>query len=163
MRIVEVLSIRTQNKPGTFNQFTELVARFRGQLQDIETQLLGKRFNVRNVIVELEEVDLEPFHVAVKDLVGVTLLSRTDRVFALHEGGKLESRSRLRIDKIPMLRCIYTPGVARVCLAIKAAPALAAKYTSINRTVAVVTNGTRVLSLGNRSSLLPMYDDIVVI
>src|SRR5581483_9891054 len=47
------------------------------------------------------------------------------------------------------MRDVYTPGVARVCLAIADNPALAGRYTMISRSVAICTNGTRVLGLGN--------------
>jgi len=70
-------------------------------------------------------------------------------VFALHEGGKLEVRSTAPLRDAADLSLAYTPGVARVCQAIAGDPALAARYTWTSRLVAVVTDGTAVLGLGD--------------
>jgi malate dehydrogenase (oxaloacetate-decarboxylating) len=78
-----------------------------------------------------------------------TLTSLSDPVFALHEGGKLEVRSSAPLRDAADLSLAYTPGVARVCLAIAADPALAARFTWTSRLVAVVTDGTAVLGLGD--------------
>ena len=73
----------------------------------------------------------------------------SDPVFALHEGGKLAVRSTAPLRDPADLSMAYTPGVARVCTAIAADPALAARYTWTGRLVAVVTDGTAVLGLGD--------------
>ena len=78
-----------------------------------------------------------------------TLSTLSDPVFALHEGGKLEVRSTAPLRDAADLSLAYTPGVARVCLAIAEDPALAARYTWTSRLVAVVTDGTAVLGLGD--------------
>jgi len=72
-----------------------------------------------------------------------------DPVFALHEGGKLAVRSLAPLRDSADLSLAYTPGVARVCTAIARDPALAARYTWTSRLVAVVTDGTAVLGLGD--------------
>ncbi len=73
----------------------------------------------------------------------------SDPVFALHEGGKLEVRSTAPLRDADDLSLAYTPGVARVCMAIAADPELAARFTWTSRLVAVVTDGTAVLGLGD--------------
>ena len=72
-----------------------------------------------------------------------------DPVFDLHEGGKLEVRSTVPLRNRDDLSLAYTPGVATVCSAIAADPALAARYTWAGRLVAVVSDGTAVLGLGD--------------
>ncbi len=72
-----------------------------------------------------------------------------DPVFALHAGGKMEIASRVALNGPDELSMAYTPGVARVCEAIAADPALADDYTWVSNTVAVVTDGTAVLGLGD--------------
>jgi len=72
-----------------------------------------------------------------------------DPVFALHLGGKMEIASRVALDGPEELSMAYTPGVARVCEAIVADPALADDYTWVPNTVAIVTDGTAVLGLGD--------------
>jgi malate dehydrogenase (oxaloacetate-decarboxylating) len=72
-----------------------------------------------------------------------------DPAFAVHEGGKLEVRPTRRITSVADLALTYTPGVARVSSAIGAEPELARRYTWASRVVAVVSDGTAVLGLGN--------------
>ncbi len=72
-----------------------------------------------------------------------------DPVFALHAGGKMEIASRVALHGPEELALAYTPGVARVCEAIAADEDLAADYTWVSNTVAVVTDGTAVLGLGD--------------
>ncbi len=72
-----------------------------------------------------------------------------DPVFALHAGGKMEIASRVALNGPEELSLAYTPGVARVCEAIAADEDLAADYTWVSNTVAVVTDGTAVLGLGD--------------
>ena len=72
-----------------------------------------------------------------------------DPVFALHRGGKMEIASTVALDGRDDLSMAYTPGVARVCEAIAAAPDLVDDFTWVSNTVAVVTDGTAVLGLGD--------------
>jgi malate dehydrogenase (oxaloacetate-decarboxylating) len=82
-------------------------------------------------------------------LDGFTLLHHSDRTFLMHLGGKLEVVSRVPIRTRDDLSMVYTPGVARVCLAIQADPESAYTLTIKKNTVAVVTDGTAVLGLGD--------------
>jgi malate dehydrogenase (oxaloacetate-decarboxylating) len=72
-----------------------------------------------------------------------------DPVFALHRGGKIETRSTVPLRDRADLSLAYTPGVARVCTAIERSPDLVWDYTAKGSTVAVVTDGTAVLGLGD--------------
>ncbi len=69
-------------------------------------------------------------------------VGKSDRVFNRHRGGKIRTISRVTINTLQILRDVYTPGVARVCLAIKADPRKIHDYTAIDNTVAIITNGT---------------------
>ncbi|GII92516.1 NAD(P)-dependent malic enzyme [Sinosporangium siamense] len=73
----------------------------------------------------------------------------SDPAFALHRGGKLEVRSTVPVNNADDLALAYTPGVARVCTAIAEQPALVNDYTWVSNTVAVITDGTAVLGLGD--------------
>src|SRR3954454_16195392 len=83
-----------------------------------------------------------------------------DPAFAVHEGGKLEVRPTRSITSIADLALTYTPGVARVSSAIAAEPALARRFTWAPRVVAVVSDGTAVLGLGDigPSAALPVME-----
>jgi len=72
-----------------------------------------------------------------------------EAVFALHHGGKIEVRPTIVVDDLETLSMAYTPGVADVCLAIAADPSLVDAYTWRPNVVAVVTDGTAVLGLGD--------------
>lgn len=86
---------------------------------------------------------------ALERIDGVHVLEVADTTFRAHEGGKLEVALKSPIRDRADLSRVYTPGVARVCSAIAAEPALAWKYTLKGNTVAVVTDGTAVLGLGD--------------
>jgi malate dehydrogenase (oxaloacetate-decarboxylating) len=93
-------------------------------------------------------------------LPNARFMGKSDRVFNRHRGGKLKVTSSIPINTNEVLRDIYTPGVARVCLAIRDAPETAYDYTSLGSTVAVITNGTAVLGLGDIGPLagLPVME-----
>jgi malate dehydrogenase (oxaloacetate-decarboxylating) len=79
-----------------------------------------------------------------------------DEVLEMHVKGKIAIRSRYPITSLPILRRVYTPGVAEVCLKIAKEPGLARLYTSISHMVAIVTDGTAVLGLGDIGAVAGM-------
>jgi len=97
---------------------------------------------------------------AVDALEGVTVLKTSDRTFLMHLGGKLSVESKVQLRNRDDLSRAYTPGVARVCLAIAANPEDARRLTIKRNTVAVVTDGTAVLGLGNigAAAALPVME-----
>jgi len=82
-------------------------------------------------------------------LENARVLGHSDRVFDRHRDGKIRTVSRTPIESLEVLRDLYTPGVARVCLAIRDDPGLAREYTGVANSVAIVTNGSAVLGLGD--------------
>ena len=86
---------------------------------------------------------------AVNALPGVTVRKVSDRTFLVHLGGKIEVTSKVPLRNRDDLSRAYTPGVARVCMAIAKNPEDARRLTIKRNTVAVVTDGTAVLGLGN--------------
>ena len=86
---------------------------------------------------------------AIEALAGVEVVDTTDRTFLLHVGGKIEQRNKHSLKTRDDLSMVYTPGVARVCIAIRDDPDKAAQYTIKRNTVAVVSDGTAVLGLGD--------------
>ena len=85
----------------------------------------------------------------VEDLPQVKVINVSDRTFLMHLGGKIEVRSKLQIRTRDDLSMVYTPGVARVCRAIASDPERAFNLTIKRNTVAVISDGTAVLGLGD--------------
>ena len=90
----------------------------------------------------------------------MTLNDLEDPVFALHRGGKMEVASTVPVASADDLSLAYTPGVAKVCEAIAADPEAAHDYTWVSNTVAVITDGTAVLGLGDigPSAAMPVME-----
>ncbi|MBA2323183.1 MAG: NAD-dependent malic enzyme [Pseudonocardiales bacterium] len=97
---------------------------------------------------------------ALSALAGVEVRKVSDRTFLMHLGGKLEVTPKISLRNRDDLSRAYTPGVARVCLAIAANPQDARRLTIKRNTVAVVTDGSAVLGLGNlgAAAALPVME-----
>jgi malate dehydrogenase (oxaloacetate-decarboxylating) len=104
----------------------------------------------------LNEAHAEEITAALEALPGVRVRKVSDRTFLLHLGGKLEVQSKVSLRNRDDLSRAYTPGVARVCQAIAANPADARRLTIKRNTVAVVTDGSAVLGLGNLGAAAAM-------
>ena len=115
---------------------------------------------VWEITVEIDEGGVEALTGRLNALTNARFVGWSDRVFERHRGGKIEMRSRVSLSSHQILRDIYTPGVARVCLAIRSAPASALELTRVGRTIAIVSDGSAILGLGQigpRASL-PMLE-----
>jgi len=105
---------------------------------------------IRDITVETGDASDWPRLTAAVDAVpGARVLDTTDRTFLLHAGGKIELRNKSPVKTRDDLSMAYTPGVARVCRAIFEDPDKAFQYTIKRNMVAVVSDGTAVLGLGD--------------
>jgi malate dehydrogenase (oxaloacetate-decarboxylating) len=112
---------------------------------------------VRDITVYADDAEhMDKVIEAMRANAGTRVIEVRDEVLALHTKGKIAIRSRFPVDSIATLRRVYTPGVAEVCLKIADDPALARLYTCTSHMVAIVTDGTAVLGLGDIGPLAAM-------
>ena len=147
----EVFRIRTLRVPGLLAQALAAAGEYGANIGEIETVYIGADHNIREVAIIAPDDDaLDKIGRAMGAIEGVTVLPGTvDKVFDQHLGGKIGIESRATVRTLQDIREVYTPGVARVVQAIADDESVADRYTWRGRTVAIVTNGTRVLGLGN--------------
>ena len=108
-----------------------------------------ERLNIDVTCAASDTAHAERITAALAGVEGVTIGKVSDRTFLMHLGGKIEVQSKVPIRNRDDLSMIYTPGVARICMAIAENPEDARRLTIKRNTVAVVTDGSAVLGLGN--------------
>src|ERR1700733_3322588 len=142
---------------GQLARVARAIADGEGLIGDVVTVSLGREHSIREIKVEGGDIAQSD---RIAELVGglddVTVLWHEDRALLRHVGGKLRIEARWKVRTVQEMRDVYTPGVARVCTAIAEQPELASRYTMISRSVAICTNGTRVLGLGNIGAVASM-------
>lgn len=144
------LTVRLLDVPGGFGRFAEAVGSTGALLGDIRKVRIEDEHVVRDVDVYVRDrKHLDALVGQVSGLENVEILRVLDHVLEMHLGGKLEVVSRVPLETISDLLTVYTPGVAQVCQTIAEDKAKAYTYTHIWNTVAIVTNGTAVLGLGD--------------
>jgi malate dehydrogenase (oxaloacetate-decarboxylating) len=150
MPVDYVYRIDQPHVSGQLAKVCQAIADGAGLINDIVTISIGRERSIREISIEVRDHG-QAKRVAgmLEQLEGVRVISYFDRALRAHEGGKLAIEAIARMESVQDMRDLYTPGVARVCLAIADEPALANRFTMIGRTVAICTNGTRVLGLGD--------------
>jgi malate dehydrogenase (oxaloacetate-decarboxylating) len=144
------LRVHLDDRPGAFADLARAIADAGGNLGAIDLVRVEADKKVRDVTVDAGSADhLEQIVAAVHALAGVEVEHVSDRTFLLHLGGKIEITSKAPLKTRDDLSMAYTPGVARVCTAIAENRQKAFKYTIKANTVAVVSDGTAVLGLGD--------------
>ncbi len=144
------LRVRIHNEPGKLGELTTAIGKTGGDIEGIDIVSVGKDFLIRDITVNAasENHDQE-IVAAVRDIDGVEVVNVSDRTFLMHLGGKIEVVSKMQLKTRSDLSMAYTPGVARVCQAIAKDPEKAFNLTIKKNTVAVVSDGTAVLGLGD--------------
>ena len=138
------------NDPGMLGRLTSEVGRLGGDIGAVDLVSVRQGHMARDLTINCrDDRHAAELVSGIGSLEGFTLLHQSDRTFLLHLGGKLEVVSRAPIRTRDDLSMVYTPGVARVCMAIHDQPDSAYTLTIKKNTVAVVTDGTAVLGLGD--------------
>lgn len=142
--------LRIENVPGSFARVAQTSAESHASLAEVALISSDFDFNVRDVTINCRSE--EHSHALLKQieaLPGVTVERWQDDTFAMHQGGKLDVLPKHTLRTTDELSRAYTPGVARVCTAIHKNPEDAYPYTIKSNTVAVISDGSAVLGLGN--------------
>jgi malate dehydrogenase (oxaloacetate-decarboxylating) len=133
-----------------FAKILAAIAKAKGDPGAVDVTTANRQYKVRELTVSARnEKHADVIIKAVKKIKGVTVLQVTDRVFRMHRGGKIRIQNKVPLDSREALSMAYTPGVARVCLAIADDKRKANVFTIKRNSVAIVSDGSAVLGLGN--------------
>jgi malate dehydrogenase (oxaloacetate-decarboxylating) len=144
------IRLAIDSRPGSLGKVTSAIGAAGGQIGQVELLEAHEDHTVRDITVDAGDQDhWAQILGALEELDVAKVLDTTDRTFLIHLGGKIEQRNKVPVATRDDLSRAYTPGVARVCTAIAEDPALAYQFTIKRNTVAVVSDGTAVLGLGD--------------
>ncbi|MEC0245943.1 NAD-dependent malic enzyme [Paenibacillus chitinolyticus] len=145
-----ILRLEIDKELTSFVQIAAAIADAGGDIVAVDVNRAGKTTTVRDITVNiLDALHSELIVSALRKLNGVKVLQVSDQTFLLHLGGKIEVTPKVAIKTRDDLSRVYTPGVARVCMAIHENPRQAHSLTIKRNTIAVVSDGSAVLGLGN--------------
>ena len=144
------LRVELPHETGTLSRVTSAISKAGGAIVAVDTVEAGGSGTVRDITIDCETSDHRGRVVkAVQGVHEARVLETTDRTFELHRRGKIFTGLAASLKSRDDLSMAYTPGVARICEAIAENRQKAFKYTIKANTVAVVTDGTAVLGLGD--------------
>jgi malate dehydrogenase (oxaloacetate-decarboxylating) len=146
------LTIRVEiaDRPGMLGRVTTAIGEAGGTIGPLDLVAVEDGRTVRDITALCsDEAGWGPITDAIDRVDGARVLDTTDRTFLLHLGGKIEQHNKSPLKTRDDLSMAYTPGVARVCKAIQEDPDKAYQYTIKRNTVAVVSDGSAVLGLGD--------------
>ena len=144
------MRVRIPNHPGMLGKVATTIGDAGGGIGAVNIMTREKDSMVREITVDTSGLDHARAIVdAVGAVDGVSVLDWLDITFEIHRGGKISQVNKMPLATRDDLSRAYTPGVARVCMAIAADRSLAYDYTIKNNMVAVVSDGTAVLGLGD--------------
>ena len=145
-----LMRLEILSKPGMLGKVTLAIGKAGGDIGAIDIIEFGKGTVIRDVAVDVSDVETGQRVVEeVKKVRGVRVLNVTDRTFRIHQGGKIEVKNKISLNTREELSMVYTPGVARICMAIHEDREKAYDFTIKKNTIAIVTDGTAVLGLGD--------------
>ncbi len=145
-----IVRVETPNGPGAFAALSSAIWDAGGTVEAIDVHTVNKAAVIRDVTVSVPSEDVgRRVQEAIERLVGVRIVSASDSTFLAHLGGKIRIEPKLPVKTRKDLSIVYTPGVARVSMALAADPSKAFQLTIKRNTVAVVSDGSAVLGLGD--------------
>jgi malate dehydrogenase (oxaloacetate-decarboxylating) len=144
-----IVRIRIVNTPGMLGKVTSAIGSEGGDIGAIDIVDVGREITRDISFKASDEAHGQRITEKIRGIEGVTVVHVSDRTFLMHLGGKIEVNGRVAVKTRDDLSMAYTPGVARVCMAIHHDPEKAYTLTIKQNTVAVVSDGSAVLGLGD--------------
>lgn len=142
--------VRLLDRPGTLGLLTSEIGRLGGSMGAIDIVRVEGQSVIRDITINAASTEhIEELLAGIRALDGVELLEHSDQVFLAHLGGKISINSKMKIKTRDDLSKVYTPGVGRVCMAIAEDPTRVRNLTVKRNMVAIVSDGSAVLGLGN--------------
>jgi malate dehydrogenase (oxaloacetate-decarboxylating) len=144
------IRVKLDDTTGVLGRTTSAIGETGGVVGAVDVVETDAGQSLRDIVVDATSQEhWEQITAAIDSVEGAEVIDTTDRTFLLHVGGKIEQSNKHPLKTRDDLSMVYTPGVARVCLAIADDEDKAFQYTIKRNTVAVVSDGTAVLGLGD--------------
>jgi malate dehydrogenase (oxaloacetate-decarboxylating) len=145
-----IVRLEIVSKPGMLGKVTSAIGKAGGDIGAVDIVGFKKNITIRDIIVSVADIPMGQKVVEeLKQIKAVNVLQVTDRTFMVHQGGKIEVKNKIPLNSREDLSMVYTPGVARICMAIQEKRERVYDLTIKKNTIAVVTDGTAVLGLGD--------------
>ncbi|NCA13032.1 MAG: NAD-dependent malic enzyme [Proteobacteria bacterium] len=152
-----IVRVQIENRPGMLGRLASTIGEAGGDIGAIDIVRQDKGLLVRDITVNCgDDAHGERIAQAIRGIDGINVVNLSDRTFLMHLGGKIEVTSKSPLKTRDDLSMAYTPGVARVVRAIAKDPSRAFALTIKRNTVAVVSDGSAILGLGNLGALAAM-------
>jgi len=145
-----LIRVELFTKPGMLGKVTSAIGKTGGDIGSVDIVGFTKETTVRDITVNVADIPMGQKVVdQVRRIKGIHVLNVTDRTFRVHQRGKIEVKNKIPLNTREDLSMVYTPGVARVCMAIYEDREKVYDLTIKKNTIAIVTDGTAVLGLGD--------------
>jgi malate dehydrogenase (oxaloacetate-decarboxylating) len=156
-----IIRVETQNSPNAFASLASAIGDAGGSVSAVDTHTVGRTTTVRDVTINVASDAVgTAVQAAIEAQDGARIISVSDSIFLAHLGGKIHIEPNIPVRTRADLSTVYTPGVARVSMAVAEDPSKAFQLTIKRNTVAVISDGTAVLGLGDIGPLgaLPVME-----
>ncbi|HVF10164.1 MAG TPA: NAD-dependent malic enzyme [Abditibacteriaceae bacterium] len=160
------LRIEYANTPGMLGRVTSVIGEQGGNIGAIDIVTITRNTMTRDItFAASDQEQVQHIIAALRAIGGVDIIHDSDRTFLMHLGGKLEIHPKVPIKNRDDLSMVYTPGVARIAQAIADHPDDVFNLTIKRNTVAIVTDGSQVLGLGNAgpNAALPVMESKAIL
>jgi malate dehydrogenase (oxaloacetate-decarboxylating) len=156
-----IIRVETQNSPNAFAVLAHAIGAAGGSVTAVDTHTVSRASTVRDITVTVASDAIgDAVKAAIDAQDGAQIINVSDSIFLAHLGGKIRIEPKIPVKTRADLSTVYTPGVARVSMAVADDPNKAFQLTIKRNTVAVISDGTAVLGLGDIGPLgaLPVME-----